>query len=99
MKLVLDRYAYLKSPLHRWKQSYKLVGLFGLIFAFAFIQQPILLPAALIVTWIIFQLSNLPLSFLLSSLALSWLVYFSGNHFTAFPGWRYGAFSLGILSN
>lgn len=68
MKLVLDRYAYLESPLHRWRQSYKLIGLFGLILAFAFIQKLVLLPPAIIVTWIIFQLSNLPLSFLLSRL-------------------------------
>lgn len=75
MKLVLDRYAYLNSPLHRWKQGYKLVGLFGLIFAFAFIQNLALLPAAIIITAIIFKLSNLPLSFLISRLRYpSWFI-------------------------
>ncbi|WP_036479819.1 cobalt ECF transporter T component CbiQ [Myxosarcina sp. GI1] len=75
MKLVLDRYAYLDSPLHRWQQSYKMVALFGLIFAFAFIQNLALLPAAIIITSIIFKLSKLPFSFLLSRLRYpSWFI-------------------------
>ena len=76
MKLILDRYAYLDSPLHRWQQSYKLVGLLGLIFAFAFIQNVWLLPLMVIVTGIIFGLSKIPLSFLLKRLRYpSWFIF------------------------
>ena len=68
MKLAIDRYAYLDSPIHRWQQNYKLVGLLGLIFAFAFINSLILLPIIIIVTGVIFFLSRLPFSYLLSRL-------------------------------
>ncbi|MGB5633286.1 MAG: cobalt ECF transporter T component CbiQ [Waterburya sp.] len=68
MKLVLDRYAYLDSPLHRWKQGYKLVGLLSLIFAFAFIQNVWLLPIMILITYILFTVSRIPLSFLIKRL-------------------------------
>jgi cobalt/nickel transport system permease protein len=68
MKLVLDKYAHLNSPIHQWQQTYKLVGLLGLIFAFAFVQKIILLPVILLIATIIFLLSRLPFSFLLSRL-------------------------------
>ncbi len=68
MKLAIDRYAYLDSPIHRWKQNYKLVGLLGLIFALAFIRSLILLPIVIIITGVIFFLSRLPFSYLLSRL-------------------------------
>ncbi len=68
MKLAIDRYAYLDSPIHRWQQNYKLVGLLGLIFAFAFINSLILLPIIIIITGVIFFLSRLPFSYLLSRL-------------------------------
>ena len=68
MKLVIDRYAYLDSPIHRWQQNYKLVGLLGLIFAFAFIRSLILLPIIIIITGAIFLLSRIPFSYLLSRL-------------------------------
>ena len=68
MKLIIDRYAHLTSPIHHWQQKYKLVGLISLIFAFSFVQQISLLPIIMALTAIIFYLSNLPLSFLLSRL-------------------------------
>lgn len=75
MKLILDRYAYLDSPLHRWQQSYKLVGLLSLIFAFAFIQNIWLLPIAIVITCILFSLSRIPVSFLIKRLRYpSWFI-------------------------
>lgn len=75
MKLVLDRYAYLNSPLHRWKQGYKLVGLLSLIFAFAFIQNIWLIPLLIIITCILFSLSEIPVSFLIKRLRYpSWFI-------------------------
>ncbi len=75
MKLVLDKYAYLDSPLHRWQQKYKLVGLLSLIFAFAFIQNIWLLPIITSITIILFILSHLPTSFLVSRLRYpSWFI-------------------------
>ena len=75
MKLVLDRYAYLDSPVHRWQQSYKLIGLLSLIFAFAFVQNVWLLPIMIVITSILFALSKIPLSFLLKRLRYpSWFI-------------------------
>ncbi len=68
MRLSLDRYAYLNSPIHRWQQKYKLIGLISLILAFSFVQKMSLLPIIIVITTIIFYLSSLPLSFLLSRL-------------------------------
>ncbi len=68
MKLAIDRYAYLDSPIHRWQQNYKLVGLLGLIFAFAFVRNLVLLPIIILITVIIYILSRLPFSYLLSRL-------------------------------
>ena len=75
MKLILDRYAYLDSPLHRWHQGYKLVGLLSLIFAFAFIQNIWLLPITIVITCILFSLSRIPVSFLIQRLRYpSWFI-------------------------
>lgn len=75
MKLVLDQYAHLDSPLHRWQQSYKLVGLLSLIFAFACIQNLWLLPAMVVITAVLFRLSQLPGQFLLQRLRYpSWFL-------------------------
>lgn len=75
MKLVLDRYAYLDSPLHRWQQGYKLVGLLSLIFAFAFVQNVWLLPIMVLITCILFSLSKIPVSFLIKRLRYpSWFI-------------------------
>lgn len=75
MKLILDRYAYLDSPLHRWQQGYKLVGLLSLIFAFAFIQNIWLLPIMMVTTCILFGLSKIPVTFLIKRLRYpSWFI-------------------------
>jgi len=68
MKLGLEDYAYLDSPLHRWDARYKLVGLGMLIFGFAFAQDLRLLPPMLLLTLVIFRLSRMPFSYLVSRL-------------------------------
>lgn len=68
MKLDLDTYAYLCSPLHQWEPRYKLIGLGVLMFAFAFVKDWRLLPAMLIVTAIFYASSHLSVSFLISRL-------------------------------
>ncbi|MGD1920047.1 MAG: cobalt ECF transporter T component CbiQ [Pleurocapsa sp.] len=75
MKLALDRYAYLDSPLHRWQQGYKLIGLLSLIFAFAFVLNVWLLPIMVTITGILFILSEIPVSFLITRLRYpSWFI-------------------------
>ena len=75
MKLALDKYADLNSPIHRWQQNYKLVGLLSLIFAFAFIKNLWLLPIIIGITIIIFGASKLPVRFLFSRLRYpSWFI-------------------------
>ena len=68
MKLGLDEYAHLDSPLHRWEPKYKLVGLAVLVFAFSFVQDLRLLPAMLTVSFTLYIVSRLPLSYLLTRL-------------------------------
>lgn len=68
MKLAIDQYAHLASPIHRWEQRSKLLALFILMLAFAFVQQWQLLPAMFGVTAVLFATSRLPLSFLLARL-------------------------------
>ncbi len=70
MKMTLDDYATLDSPLHRWSPREKLLGLGGLIFAFSMVDRLDLVPAMLGTTAILFGLSRLPLSFLASRLKL-----------------------------
>lgn len=68
MKLVLDRYAYLDSPIHRWDQSSKFVALMALIFAFSSVRALWLILPMLAVTGLLLGLSRLPLKFWLSRL-------------------------------
>ena len=68
MRLSLDRYAKLNSPVHRWEQRSKLVALMALIFAFAFVDQVILVPFMMVVTVLLYLASKLPLTFLLTRL-------------------------------
>lgn len=70
MKLGLDEYAHLNSPLHRWEVRHKLVGLLGLVFAFSFVQDLRLLPAMALITLIFVSLSRLPRPYLLNRLKL-----------------------------
>lgn len=68
MKLALDRYAHLKSPIHSWQQEYKLIGLLGLVFAFSFVRSLALLPVIVTISALLFWLSKLPFSYLISRL-------------------------------
>ncbi len=68
MKLALDRYAHLDSPIHRWEQSSKVVALMALIFAFSCVRTLSLLPPMVLVTAALLYLSRLPLQFWLSRL-------------------------------
>ncbi len=68
MKLELDEYTDLGSPLHRWEPRYKLIGLMVLIFAFSFVRDLRMLLAMVVVTIAIYIISKLPVSFLLRRL-------------------------------
>ncbi len=69
MKLVLDEYANLNSPIHEWDVRYKLIGLITLMFAFATVNSWYLIPVMLLVTVMLYGISKLPLSFLASRLS------------------------------
>lgn len=68
MKLLLDEYCYLNSYIHLWENKPKFIALISLIFAFALIEKLILLPLIVIISIILYSLSNLPPKFLLSRL-------------------------------
>ena len=68
MNLRLDDYAHLDSPLHRWDQRYKFIGLMALIFAFAFVSELWVLPVMVVVVATIYIASKLPFSFMLTRL-------------------------------
>ena len=70
MRLHLDEYSHLDSPLHTWETRSKLIGFLVLIFAFSFVQDLRLLPAMLIVTAAIYAVSRLPAAFRLARLRL-----------------------------
>ena len=70
MKLGIDEYAYLDTPLHRWEPRYKLIALMVLIFTFSFVRDLRLLPAMLAVSGVLYIISRLPFSFLLGRLRL-----------------------------
>lgn len=76
MKLALDRYAYLESPIHSWQQEYKIIGLLGLIFAFSFVRNLTLLPIIIAISIVFFWLSKLPFSYLISRLRYpGWFIF------------------------
>lgn len=68
MRLTLDTYAALRSPLHRWWPRSKLVGLGLIMLGFASVQQIQLVPFCLVLTAVLYGLSGLPWSFLRSRL-------------------------------
>ncbi|MBE9069229.1 cobalt ECF transporter T component CbiQ [Leptolyngbya cf. ectocarpi LEGE 11479] len=68
MRLTLDTYAGLHSPLHHWQSRAKLVGLGLLMLGFATVQRVQLVPACLLVTAVLYGISGLPWSFLRSRL-------------------------------
>ncbi|MBE9115898.1 cobalt ECF transporter T component CbiQ [Lusitaniella coriacea LEGE 07157] len=98
MKLNLDRYADLSSPIHRWEMRSKFVGLLALIFAFAFVQKLVLLPAMIFVTVLLFVLSRLPLSFLLNRLRYPGLFIAGVVMFLPFLGGETILFHLGGIA-
>ncbi|NET25464.1 cobalt ECF transporter T component CbiQ [Okeania sp. SIO1I7] len=68
MKFALDEYANLNSPIHRWDVRYKLIALMALMFAFATVNSWYLIPLMLLVIILLYGVSKLPLSFLISRL-------------------------------
>ncbi len=68
MKLHLDVYSHQYSWMHRWEPRCKLIGLMGLIVAFAFVRDLRLLVPMLGVTGGLFALSRLPLTVLIHRL-------------------------------
>lgn len=68
MRLWLDEYAYLDSPIHRWELRSKLIVLVALIFAFSFVRDLRLVPVMGIITIVLYATSRLPISFLVSRL-------------------------------
>lgn len=68
MKFALDEYANLNSPIHQWDVRYKFIALMALMFAFATVNTWYLIPLMLLVTMMLYGVSKLPLSFLVSRL-------------------------------
>ena len=68
MKLILDEYANLNSPIHQWDVRYKIIALMALMFAFATVNNWYLIPLMLLVTAILYGISQLPFSFLVTRL-------------------------------
>lgn len=66
----LDEYAQIDSPIHRWETRYKIAGLFLLAFSFAFVESFMLLPFMVVVTALLYYLSNLPREFLATRLRI-----------------------------
>jgi cobalt/nickel transport system permease protein len=99
MKLELDTYADLNSPLHSWEPRCKLIGLMGLIFAFSGIQSLILLPVIWVITLVLYAISRLPWSFLRQRLRYPGWFLFGIVIFLPFIAgetvlWEWGIFSL-----
>ncbi|MEB3887449.1 cobalt ECF transporter T component CbiQ [Lyngbya sp. CCY1209] len=95
MNFRLDEYAHLDSPIHRWHPQSKLIGLLALMFAFAAVETPRLIPAMFAVAIALYLLSKLPFSFLASRLqypglfllgVVALLPFFSGQT----PLWTWG---------
>ncbi|MFQ3627984.1 MAG: cobalt ECF transporter T component CbiQ [Cyanobacteriota bacterium] len=68
MRLAMDEFAHLDSPIHRWEPRCKLLGLVTLMFAFAFVERGWLVPVVLAIALLLYTVSRLPLSFLRSRL-------------------------------
>ncbi|MBF2056605.1 MAG: cobalt ECF transporter T component CbiQ [Cyanobacterium sp. T60_A2020_053] len=98
MKLLLDQYAHLDSPLHRWQGKSKFIAFFSLIFSFAFVQKLSLLPLVIIITFLLFYISKLPLTFLLSRLKYPGIFIFGVILVLPFFAGETVIFSWGFLS-
>ncbi|QGG46242.1 cobalt ECF transporter T component CbiQ [Heliorestis convoluta] len=99
MGLKLDPYVAGHRWLHRWDPRYKFLGFMVLIFAFALVQNVLVLPAMLLVTVFLFFSSSLPFQLWLSRikvpafflLALALLLpFFAGEKIL----WQAGPFAL-----
>ncbi|MEW6064496.1 MAG: cobalt ECF transporter T component CbiQ [Bacillota bacterium] len=75
MKIRLDEYAHLDTPLHRWEPRCKFIALMVLIFAFSFVYELRLLPVMLAVSGVLYIVSRLPFSYLLGRLRLPGLFF------------------------
>lgn len=68
MSFNIDRYAHLRSPLHRWEPRAKLIGLLALIFAFGSVQNVRVLPVMGTIALFLYGRSRLPWRFGLAQL-------------------------------
>ncbi|MDX2230027.1 MAG: cobalt ECF transporter T component CbiQ [Leptolyngbyaceae cyanobacterium bins.349] len=68
MRVEFDLYRDRDSWIHAWEPRCKVLGLVGLIFAFAFVQSLWLLVPMVLVTLTLYGLSQLPMSFWLQRL-------------------------------
>lgn len=98
MKLALERYANLNSPIHRWEPTSKFTALLALIFAFAFVQKLALLPPMVLITILLYILAKLPLSFLLSRLRYPGLFLTAAVIFFPFVAGETAIISWGIFT-
>lgn len=68
MRLTLDAYTDVSSPLHRWWPRSKMLGLGLLMVGFVSVQSIQLVPLCLLVTVVLYKLSGLPWRYLKSRL-------------------------------
>lgn len=99
MRLNLDVHSSGDSWIHRWQPKQKLIGLGGVIFAFASVHDLRLVPAMLMVTGVFYASSNLPISFLLNRLRYPGLFLFGMVSLLPFLSgetviWQWGFLSL-----
>lgn len=68
MKLDIDEYAHLQSPIHAWQPRYKLIGLGALMFAVAMVETLWLVPVVMGLTALLYGLSRIPWGYWLQRL-------------------------------
>ncbi len=66
MKLSMDEYIGLDTIIHRWEPKTKFIGIMILVFTFSFINNIFLVPFMIVVSAVLFIMSGLPLSYLLT---------------------------------
>jgi cobalt/nickel transport system permease protein len=86
------------SIIHKWQHQAKLVALLSLIFTFAFIEKISLLPIIILITFIFYILSRLPLSFLLKKLRYPGLLILTIVIFLPFISGKTVIFTIGSLA-
>ncbi|MGF1577136.1 MAG: cobalt ECF transporter T component CbiQ [Cyanophyceae cyanobacterium] len=77
MRWELDRYSHLDSPLHHWDPRAKVVGLAGLMVAFAALERLSLVVPMVVTAGLIYGLSRLPISYLAQRLRYPGLLILS----------------------